>query len=300
MKKMIGKKTNTIYLLWESGKHTFLFWLIIPFLMVWLSVGYITGIVGDKPLWFNNQTLSQKTNQVIPYIQEHGSFSEDLNQPFVTFWLDDAWLTQYSVAYPILKSSGFPGTIAIPVNAVETNNYMNWAQLKVMQKNGWETTDHSLVHDCTMEQWSPEKIIYEYKMSKFILWKNGLSADIFVTPCGTDSKVMRQEASRMFMGYRTVDPGFNIPSSIDFYNLKVKNVDSSVSTSTIKSWIDYAKQSNSWLILVFHKVGDKSSEPGDERFSTSKKDFETIVNYVKTLNIKVVNPSQIMASQNNI
>jgi hypothetical protein len=300
MKKKISKKYKTALRFRDNGKHNFLFWLIVPLVMVWLSVGYIMGIVGDKPIWFNNQNLSQKTNEIIPYIQEYGGFSENLNQPFVTFWFDDAWLSQYMEAYPILKSNNFPAAIAVPVNAVETPNYVNWAQLKVMQANGWEITDHSVVHDCTMQKWSEDKISYEYKTSKFILWKNGLSADIFVTPCGVDSSIMRQEASKMFMSYRTVDPGFNNPSNFNLYNLKVKNVDSSVSVSTIKGWLDYAKQSNSWVILVFHKVGDKSSGIGDERFSTSKKDFETIVNYVKALNIKVVTPSQIMASQSNI
>jgi len=282
----------------KDGKHSFLFWLVVPIVMVWLSIGYITGFVRDKPIWFRNENVSKESTTVVPYFQEHGSFSENLNQPFITFWFDDAWLSQYLEAYPVLKNNNFTGTIAVPVNSVETPNYMNWAQLRILQKDGWEITDHSLSHDCNMQNWDSEKVAYEYRISKLILWKNNLSADIFVTPCGVDGNIMRQEAMKTFLGYRTVDPGFNKPSDFNFYNLKVKNINDTVSIDDVKSWIDLTKESKSWLILVFHKVGEKNGDLGEEKFNLSKDDFENIVAYIRSSNIKVVLPGQIMSSQN--
>lgn len=282
----------------NNGKHSFLFWLIVPFIMAWLSIAYITGIILDKPLWYREQNTPQDAAQVVPYFKDHGSFSQNLDQPFVTFWFDDAWLSQYLQAYPVLKSNNFSGTIAVPVNAVETANYMNWAQLVVLQNDGWEITNHSLSHDCTMQNWDRGKIAYEYKTSKLILWKNGLASDIFVTPCGVNSNSMRQEAQKVFMGYRTVDPGFNDPKNFDFYNIKVKNIDDKVTVEDVKSWIDQAKASKAWVILVFHKIGEVSGIEKEDEFNTKTQDFERMVNYVKASNIKVVVPQQIMASQN--
>lgn len=295
---MKKEKIKNLRHLHVDGKHSFLFWLIVPIAMVWLTIGYIRGITVDNPIWLNSQSVSKNVNQVIPYYQQHGNFSQNLDQPFITLWFDDAWSSQYLTAYPILKKNEMPGTIAIAVNAVETSNYMNWAQLNILQKNGWETTDHSLEHNCAMQKWSTDQIIREYKNSKFIIWKNGLSADIFVTPCGVDSKVMREEASKMFMGYRTVDPGFNDPKNFDFYNLKVKNIDNKTTFQLVKSWIEQAKKDKLWLILVFHKVGEKSVATKDDDYNTPKAELEEIVNYIKSANIKVVVPSQIMASQN--
>ena len=281
----------------KDGKHSFLFWLIIPVVMIWLSIGYITGFVRDKPIWSRGENVLGETTAVVPYFQQHGSFTENLDQAFITFWFDDAWLSQYLEAYPTLKSNNFPGVIAVFVNGIETSNYMNWAQLRILQKDGWEITDHSLAHDCSMQSWNKEKVFNEYRTSKFILWKNDLSADIFVTPCGVDSEIMREEAEKTFMGYRTVDPGLNNPKNVNVYNFKVKNVDDKTTASEMRSWVDQAKESKSWLIFVFHKVGEKNAEPGGDEFNTSKENFQNIVDYVKASNVKVVIPRQIMTSQ---
>lgn len=282
----------------QKVSHSFLYWLIVPLVLVWLSIGYVTGIVRDKPFWQRSDVTSPESISAVPYFQEHGSFEENLDQPFITFWFDDAWLSQYQEAYPLLKKNNFTGTIAIPINAVETPNYMNWSQLQVMQKNGWEMTNHSVSHDCEMDKWDSEKVAYEFKTSKFVLWKNHLSSDIFASPCGVDSRVMREQAAKYFIAYRTVDPGYNDPKKVNFYNLKVLNIDDKVTLSKIQSWIDTAKSTKAWAILVFHKVAETNVAPGEEQYNISKENFARIVDYVKQSGITVVVPSQILLSQN--
>ena len=265
--------------------------------MAWFSIAYITGILFDKPLWVQTKVAETNDKQVVPYFAQNGSLAINLDQPFVSFWFDDAWLSQYLKAYPILKEKNYPGVMAVPVNAVDTNNYMNWAQLKVIQKDGWQITNHSLSHNCEMQTWAEDKIAYEYKTSKLILWKNGLASDIFVTPCGVDSPIMLAQAEKQFMGYRTVNPGFNDPKNFSFYGFKVKNIDDKTTVAEMKGWIDEAKKNNLWLILVFHKIGDAIGEATSDEFNTSTSDFKAVVDYVSASNINVVVPQQIMASQ---
>jgi hypothetical protein len=279
----------------QEINHSFLFWLVIPFLILWLSISYVIGFIKDKPNW--NNTIDSKEKIVVkPQIHEYKNISGNLDQAFISFWFDDAWLSQYMQAYPVLKSYNFPAAIAVPTNTIETTNYMNWAQLKILAENDWEITDHGLSHDCTMANWDKEKIDYEYKMSKLILWKNKLTADIFVTPCGVNSQTMHEEAYKYFIGYRTVDPGFNNLSNFDVYNLKVKNIDNLVKIDDIKGWIQSSIKDRSWLILVFHKVGEATSDLSDEKFNISLNDFKNIVEYIKSSNTQVVVPSQIISS----
>lgn len=294
------KENNTIFKISE-GKHSFLFWLIVPIVLVWLSVSYIVGVAGDKPLWFINQKSLGETKNVISYYQNYGTLIENLDQPFITFWFDDAWLSQYMAAYPILKKYKYAGAIAVPVNSIETQGYMNWAQLQKLQKEGWEITNHSLSHDCKMNQWDSRQVSYEYVNSKFILWKNNLSSDIFATPCGVDSKVMREEARKNFVAYRTVDPGFNDPKNVKFNNLKVKNVDKDdVDLSTLKSWVDESVKNKYWLIITFHKVGEKNEIPSENEFNISIQNLTELIKYVKERGVKVVVPNQILISQTNL
>lgn len=279
-----------------DGKHSFLFWLVLPFVLVWLSVGYAVGVIGDQPLWANSKK-SENAVKTVQYFKDYGTFKENLDQPFVTFWFDDGWYSQYEVAYPILGGNGFVGTLAVAVNGVESEGYVNWAQLRTMQKNGWEMNSHSIFHDCEMEKWSRDQIAEEFKTSRFILWKNGLGSDIFVSPCGVDSKVMREEATKLFIGYRTVNPGFNDPKTVSFYDLKVKNIDNKTTVQDVRSWIDEAKANKYWVILVFHKIGEATGNVTEDEFNTSSNDFLQITKYVKESGIKVVTPSQILASQ---
>lgn len=284
----------------HEGKHSFLFWLVLPIVLVWLSVGYLLGITGDKPMWFKADNTSKKTIPIVPYFQEYGSFNENLDQPFVTLWFDDAWISQYMKAYPILKKNNFLGTMAVPVNLVETPNYMNWAQLQNMQKNGWEITNHSLEHDCEMDNWDKEQVLFEFNNSRHILWRNKLASDILVTPCGVDSKVMREEAVKMFTAYRTVNPGYNDPKNVEPYNLKVKNIDNNTKLSEVKAWVDEAKEKNLWMILVFHKIGDEVQDESQDAYNTPLNDFNEIIKYIKQSGVKVVIPSQIIASQSDL
>ncbi len=276
-----------------EGKHSFLFWLVLPIILIWLGVGYVIGFVKDKPQWYNSRA-DKTLGLSIPYFQDYQEVAT--SGPFITFWFDDAWLSQYLTAYPELKYYGYPAAIAVPIDAIEKTGYMNWAQLTVLQKDGWEITDHGLSHDCQMQTWDREKISNEYRNSKLILWRHRLSADIFVTPCGVDSNIMREEAKKTFIAYRTVDPGLNDLSKLDFYNPKVKNLDSEVKVEDVKGWIDQTKTTNSWLILVFHKVGEDSGSAKGELFNTKRSDFTDILEYVKSSGIQVVVPSQVLLS----
>ncbi|KKQ42307.1 MAG: hypothetical protein US60_C0020G0013 [Microgenomates group bacterium GW2011_GWC1_37_8] len=279
----------------NNGKHSFLFWLTIPVIILWMSISYVIGFVREKPEWYK-KPVETKATDVKSYMQEYRQISNNLDQAFITFWFDDAWLSQYLEAYPILKSYNYPATVAVPTDAIETPNYMNWSQLRVLRDNGWEISDHSRKHDCKMNTWEESQISEELRMSKLILWKNRLSADIFVTPCGVDSDLMRLEAKKMFIGYRTVDPGFNNPTDFDFYNLKVKNIDNQVKIEEAKDWIKYAKENRLWLIIVFHKIGENVVNQEDEQFNTKLDDFKNIVEYVKSSEIQVIVPSQIMSA----
>lgn len=273
----------------RDGKHSFLFWLVIPLMIIWLSIGYVIGFMRDNPTWNQNQ----QTFEYQPHIQEYPSIGK-LDKPFITLWFDDAWLSQYLIAYPALQKYGFKAAIGVPVAAVEKPGYANWAQLRVLQNDGWEITNHSISHDCEMDKWDRQKVSYEYETSKLTLWKNRLSSDIFVTPCGVDSEVMREEAKKFFLGYRTVDPGINDLKNLEVHNLKTRNIDSAVTFDNIKEWINEARDSKSWLILVFHQVGETKALSGDEQYNTKIEDFIDVLEYIKFSGIEVAVPSQII------
>ena len=65
----------------------------------------------------------------------------------------------------------------------------------------------------------------------------------------------------------------------------------------MKTWVDDAKKTNTWLIITFHKIGDKHITSEDDEFNTSANNLREIVKYIKDSGVKVVVPHQILASQ---
>jgi poly-beta-1,6-N-acetyl-D-glucosamine N-deacetylase len=67
----------------------------------------------------------------------------------VALTIDDAYISTFTKAYPMLKSKRFPFTVVVSTNQIdsESKNYMSWNQLRTMKKDGAEFANHSRSHD---------------------------------------------------------------------------------------------------------------------------------------------------------
>lgn len=113
-----------------------------------------------------NITMEQFKYQ-LDYLQEHDYNvwhlskilrhiinKQELPPKTVALTIDDAYLSTYTNAYPVLKSKNFPFTVVISTNQVDSRskNYMSWNQMREMQKNGAEFANHSSSHDFLLQQ----------------------------------------------------------------------------------------------------------------------------------------------------
>jgi peptidoglycan/xylan/chitin deacetylase (PgdA/CDA1 family) len=67
----------------------------------------------------------------------------------VVLTFDDATASQYSVVAPLLKEFGFGGTFFIcefPPNFADTSKYMNWRQIRELDRIGFEIANHTRNH----------------------------------------------------------------------------------------------------------------------------------------------------------
>ncbi len=276
----------------NKSDHTFLFWLIVPCLIAWLAFNYVRTLLFIT----NNPQIASADNSVI-----NAAPVGDIDYPplppsdsgYITFWFDDAWISQYLKGAQILNEYGYVGTLAVPTQAVGKPNYMNWAQVKILQELGWEITNHSRFHDCTMQDWSRTKIRNELRYATMEMWNQDLASDVFVSPCGVNSTDLEEEATRQFSAYRTVEPGFNDLNNLDSYHLKVKNIQINTTFDEIKSWIDESKQNRYWLIIVFHQIGAEINNDKDEQYGIEESTFRQLIEEINNSGLAVVTPSQI-------
>ena len=78
----------------------------------------------------------------------------------VVLTFDDATASQYSIVAPLLKQYGFGGTFYIcefPPSSADSNKYMNWRQIKELDRMGFEVANHTKSHP-QLSKLTPEEI----------------------------------------------------------------------------------------------------------------------------------------------
>lgn len=78
-----------------------------------------------------------------------GILKKKIPDKLVVLTFDDATASQYSVVAPMLREFGFGATFFIcefPPNFADTAKYMNWRQIKVLDKMGFEIANHTRSH----------------------------------------------------------------------------------------------------------------------------------------------------------
>ena len=88
----------------------------------------------------------------------------------VSITIDDAYISIYKHAYPMLKSRGFPYTVFVNTNAIGSKsiNYMTWNHMREMKLYGAEFANHSSTHAYLMPQTSQTKAQWQMKIKNEI------------------------------------------------------------------------------------------------------------------------------------
>ena len=110
----------------------------------------------------------------------------DLNDRSVAITIDDAYLSVYTKAWPILKKLNLPFTLFISTDVIDNNfsNYMNWNQIRELVDNGVlvgsQTKSHPHLHRFSSKQILNE---IEYSNKRFIA-ELGFKPKLFAYPYG--------------------------------------------------------------------------------------------------------------------
>lgn len=104
----------------------------------------------------------------------------------VAITIDDAYLSVYERAWPLLKEAGFPFTIFVSTDnvGVTPSNYMSWAQLKELTAEGVYIGHHTASH-AHLPVLTPEQLTLEIKSASDKFQEQlGFVPAIFAYPYG--------------------------------------------------------------------------------------------------------------------
>lgn len=205
----------------------------------------------------------------------------------ITF--DDNWISQYTEGKRIMDKYAFKGTAYIMPNKVNEINHMTLAQLKELYKTGWDISGH---HETNLTSLTEEEIETIFKNTKNYLYKNGFhkGAEDFAYPNGAWNETVINLAKKYFRSARTI---IHYDESIipgDYYLLRSFTVNKDTTVDEIMVEIERAKNNNSWLILVFHKL--VNNPIASTEYPIGK--FDDLINRVKISNIRVKTISDVL------
>lgn len=277
------EKNNTIY----TNRLPLLTWLVTPLLGVWLATNYIVGL-NNKVNW---KPAENNTPQVLGVETKNTEEQQFVwnGEGLLTFWFDGSWYSQYSNGYSILTKNGYKAAISVATNEVGGEKYMTWPQIQKLSNKGWDVSSLGVNHICDERNFTPEVIDFEINESIKIFKDNGINVEDFVTPCGIENKALLNSVKERYLAMRTAQGGMNELPVQNPYSLKVHAVINNTTIADVKKWITDANKNKSWLILVFHQIGD-----GSNPYEISPEFFNRIVSEVQKSEISVVIPSEAL------
>jgi len=260
-------------------------------LLAYISVNYLLNNV-LQPRWdLIVSAKEEETNdqRVMPTPNPIPAFNWD-GSGLVTFWFDDAWVTQYDNALPILREAGFEGAIAVPTKLIGFDSYMNWHQVKRAQHLGWEITSHSQVHNCYVDELSETELNNEVIGSLNDLKVNGIRNEIYVLPCGAKNENVIKLITQNYKYLRTVERGLNELPVQNKNAIKIVEVNKDSKLTDVQNALAEARNNKSWVILTFHQISNE-----DSPYAVTEDFFKEVVQQVELSNLEVVLPTQALS-----
>ena len=269
-------------------------WMIIPAILIFLITKYITSSEANEVEPQNNLP---KLSDATIHKDEIAKVKLDLIDSFewekrgvVTFWFDDAWMSQYTNGFPILEKHGFKGALAVPTELIKYEGYIKWWQIKKLQFNGWEINSHSVSHECDQEIMTYEKLEFELRYSKIEIMSQGLLADNYVVPCGVVDDKLNEIAKTYYKSMRTSEPGLNDIPLEDPYFIKADTIINTTKIEDIKVLLNDAKVNRKWIVLMFHQI-----DYSNDIYAITPEFLGEIAKLVEGSKLQVALPEQILS-----
>lgn len=202
----------------------------------------------------------------------------------VMFQFDDADITAYEQAFPVLKENGWPGSVAVIPDVVNGEDRMTEKHMREMGKAGWDMMGHAGPILPKMKEQEQRRILQ--KVKQYLKLKgHEKGARHFVAPRSRVSSTTLDLIDEIY------ETGFLFggcpnnaqhPSNPNFIS-RVQGP----SVRDVRRILDVAEQTNQLVVISYHRI-----EHGENNVPMSE--FRKVVDHVKEKDMDVITPSQFI------
>lgn len=208
-----------------------------------------------------------------------------LKEAMVSISFDDIWKTAYTRGAGELEKRGFKGSFYITRLYTETpaESYASLDDVKDLIKRGHEIGSHSHRHTA-LSSMAAADLIEDIRKSTTLLNEIGAPNSGIAYPFGDFDGEVETEVQRYHAYARTSLVGLN-DTTASRYRLRIVPVTTDTSTADLIQWVQAAQESKTWLILLFHDLGEPAPR---NPYTTSFEQYLQVLDDIKAKGIKVV------------
>lgn len=218
-----------------------------------------------------NVPLGAVSASVFLYINQNGWLQTDdyslapyvptgFNRALLSMTFDDGHEENATTALPILNQNNLKTTQCFATSFIEGQSQQVINGVLAFKNSGHEICSHTVTHPF-LTTVTPSTLTYELQHSKQYL--EGLVAQPvvnFASPYGDYNATVNTEIKKYYRSHRTTDEGYNSKDNFAPYSLRVQNILSTTTAEDVAAWVAKAQANKTWLILVYHRIGNNPEE----------------------------------------
>lgn len=238
-------------------------------------------IAEGNPLWMDEITslqikVSASTSNTVNVTLDSINVDEE-QKANVIFLLDDGHVSQYTQAFPILRSKGFRGNIGVISSAIGQEGYLNEEDLRELYSYGWDLANHSDTHR-DLSTLSKEEQIDELSACRDYLNGNGYTraSDIVFYPYGGFNEDTIDIINTDYKMGRTINENIENTPPVAMHAIKIVNMLSFRAPSTLNDFVDRAIKVGGTVIFLAHKLTLTANDSVEYPIDS----FKQVVDYV--------------------
>jgi peptidoglycan/xylan/chitin deacetylase (PgdA/CDA1 family) len=180
------------------------------------------------------------------------------SRPLVTLTFDDGQEDNVSTALPVMNGYGFKSTQCFATDHIE-GDQAQVNRILQFRNSGHEICSHTVNHPFLTSLSAIDRNYELRHAQQYLQSITGAPIKNFASPYGDYNTAVMNNIAQYYRSHRTVDEGYNSKDNFNIYRLRVQNMLSTTTVAELNSWFAQAKSDNTWLILVYHRIGD---DPG--------------------------------------
>jgi polysaccharide deacetylase/carbohydrate binding protein with CBM4/9 domain len=208
---------------------------------------------------------------VFLYIDQNGWLQTDdysltpytptgFNRALLSMTFDDGHEENATTALPILNQHNLKTTQCFATSFIEGQSQQVINGALAFKNSGHEICSHSVNHPY-LTTVTPSNLTYELQHSKqYLEGLTGQPVPNFASPYGDYNGAVNTEIKKHYRSHRTTDEGYNSKDNFAPYSLRVQNILSTTTAEQVAAWITEAQANKTWLILVYHRIGNNPGE----------------------------------------